>query len=152
MELCLQDGQLRLFLAALPALAAAHGACVARLTGLREVTIVKVLAGSSDDDGNGGRQPLRGGLDARANGLLRRSSSAVGGGNRSKREVGPDGGSGSSVGLRELAVVKLQAEPTLLALGPRHLATAAGQKVNPGAGPEPACSLQSYPALPPASL
>ena len=140
----MQDGQLRVFLAALPALAAAHSACVARLTALREVSIVRILGGSSDNDGNGGRQPLHGDLDARAinpnpqhaqaNGLLRRSSGAVGAGNKSNHEAGPNGGSGSSVGFRELAVVKVPAEPTLLALGPRHLATAAGQKVNPGGG------------------
>ena len=134
LEKCMQDGQLRVFLAALPALAAAHGACVARLTALREVSITRILGGSSDDDSNGGRQPSRGAQDARANGLLRRSSSAAGAGNRLSHEAGPNGGSGSSVGFRELAVVQLPAEPTLLALGPRHLATAARQKVKPCAG------------------
>lgn len=141
----MQDGQLRVFLAALPALAAAHGTCIARITALREVSIVKILEGSSYNS-NGGRQPLRGGLDARypgpqhaqANGLLRRSSSAVVEENLSNHEAGPHGGSGSSVGFRELAVVKLPAEPGLLALGPRHLATAAGRKVNLQQGYEPA--------------
>ena len=139
--MCMQDGQLRVFLAALPALAAAHGACVARLTALREVSIVKVLGRSSDSDSNGGCQASFGCLDARArnpnpqhphaNGPLRRSSNAVGVENILYYEARPNGVSDSSVGFRELAVVQLPAEPTLLALGPRHLATAAGQKVKP---------------------
>ena len=41
------------------------------------------------------------------------------------------------MGFREQAVVKLPAEPMLIALGSRHLAEAAGQKASPGAGYEP---------------
>ena len=143
---CLQDGQLRVFLAALPAVAAAHGARVARLTALREATIFEVLGGSTGDgSGAGGKHThlqgtlhcimWPGGHHAQANGLHRRSSGAVVAGDRPEPEAwGGGGGGGGGVGFREWAVVSLPAEPTLLALGPRHLAMAAGQEASPEAG------------------
>jgi len=126
--LCAQDGCLRVYLAALPALAAAHGDRVACLSALREVTVSCLTAPGEDDMS---ASCLGGSAEAGA--AAAAAGSAAGGADAwvgVARGCG-NGGGGEGFRFRVLATVGLPAEPALLALGPAHLAAAAGDQARP---------------------
>jgi hypothetical protein len=116
------------YLAALPALAGAHGGRIACLSALREITVSCVTAPDEDDVSASrlGRSAQTGAAAAAASGAAGDADAWVGvDGGRG------DGGGGVGFRVRVLITVGLPAEPALLALGPAHLAAAAGDQARP---------------------